>query len=131
METKRKEVLDLDSLISSEAKQSSSYRKLSQDRRKAALLLDQDSQKYKSHVQKIDVFLRDSISMFADCLRLSDMYDDDVLTRLCSLWFGNFDDEQLQQYINASIASIPSPRIRILCPSTHCSAFSLINEWRY
>jgi hypothetical protein len=41
METKRKGVLDLDSLISSKAKsdkQSSSYRKLSQVRRKAALL---------------------------------------------------------------------------------------------
>ena len=111
METKRKEVLDLDSLMNSEAKSekgSSSYRKLSQDRRKAALLLDQDSQKYTSHVHKIDVFLRDSISMFADCLRLSDLYDDDVLTRLCSLWFRNFDDEQLQQYINSSITNIPS-----------------------
>lgn len=111
METKRKEVIDLDSLITSEAKSdkgSSSYRKLSQDRRKAALQLDQDSQKYRSHVRKIDVFLCDSISMFADCLRLSDMYDDDVLTRLCSLWFRNFDDERLQKYINSSIASIPS-----------------------
>ena len=36
------------------------------------------------------------------------MYDDDVLTRLCSLWFGNFDDEHLQEYITASIANIPS-----------------------
>lgn len=111
METKRKEVSDLDSLMQSQTKtpqNSGSLQKLSHDRRKAALLLEQDSQKYKSHVQKLDVFLRDSITMFADCLRLSDVYDEDVLTRLCSLWFRNFEDTHVQQYISSAISSIPS-----------------------
>lgn len=110
MEAKRQEVSQLDSIIHSQAKgtRSTGYHQLNQDRRKAALVLDQDSQRYKLHVQKLDVFLRDSITMFSDCLRLSNAYDDDVLTRLCSLWFRNFDDPHVQEYINDAISTIPS-----------------------
>ncbi|KAF8318674.1 hypothetical protein DL93DRAFT_2164855 [Clavulina sp. PMI_390] len=111
VEAKQREVNDLESLISTQPrshKTSGSAHKLSSDRRKALLVLEQDSHKYQLHVQKLEVFLRDALEMFAECLRLSDRYDDDVITRLCSLWFRNFTSPELQAYISGAITAIPS-----------------------
>jgi ataxia telangiectasia mutated family protein len=111
VETKTREVTELEQMLQSQsrsAQKSGSFHKLTQERRRAGLMLDQDSQKYQLHVQKIDVFLRDSIKMFAECLCLSDEHDTDVITRLCSLWFQNFQEHQIQAYIAEAIQSIPS-----------------------
>ena len=111
VESKKKEINELEELISSQGritKKTPALAKLSQDRRRAGLLLEQDSQKYRLHVQKLDVFLQDSLRMFAECLTLSDEYDSDIITRFCSLWFRNFEEDQIQHYIAAAIASIPS-----------------------
>lgn len=111
VEAKRREISDLDSMIVSQSKTSSnaaSLRQLNHDRHKASILLEQDSQKFTQHVQKLDIFLQDAITLFADCLRLSDNYDEDVLTRLCSLWFRNFQTSSIQSYIGTAIGNIPS-----------------------
>lgn len=114
VKTKTDEVSELDRLIieSSQGQKdkhaAALLGKLEHDRKRARVILEQDSQKYRLHIQKIDVFLQDSVKMFAECLALSDEFDSDIITRLCSLWFRNFEQDEIQPYIFDAISTIPS-----------------------
>lgn len=87
---------------------------LSQAQRTAQIMYDQDAEQFTTYVKKKQAFLHDAISMFARCLILSDDHDEDAVIRLCSLWFSNFSDENLNKYIDKSINPIPSRKFIFL-----------------
>ncbi|KAK0488952.1 hypothetical protein IW261DRAFT_1547949 [Armillaria novae-zelandiae] len=63
---------------------------------KAKLVLEHDTARYGQFIHERDTFLEHAITMYANCLTLSDQFDDDALIRLCSLWLAHFDEEDLQ-----------------------------------
>ena len=116
MERKQLEVQEYASALSSSSRSTDSKHRtaLSQAQRTAKLMLDQDARQFTLHVEKLNSFLRDAITMFTRSLVLSDEYDQDAVIRLCSLWFSNFNDVHLNQYISESIDAIPSRKFVFL-----------------
>ncbi|KAK0501309.1 hypothetical protein EDD18DRAFT_731100 [Armillaria luteobubalina] len=81
---------------------------------KARLVLEHDRARYRQFLQERDTFLEHAITMYANCLTLSDQFDDDALIRLCSLWLAHFDEEALQASVSAAIRRIPSHKFIFL-----------------
>ncbi len=76
--------------------------------RKAKAVFEQDSKQFNLHMEKMTLFLHNAIAMYGRCLVLSNDYERDSVIHLCSLWFRNFEDEELNRYIEGVIDPIPS-----------------------
>ncbi|KAK0202615.1 hypothetical protein DFS33DRAFT_1384994 [Desarmillaria ectypa] len=81
---------------------------------KAKLVLEHDTAHYGQILHERHTFLEHAITMYANCLVLSDRFDDDAPIRLCSLWLANFDEENLQAAVAASIRRVPSRKFIFL-----------------
>lgn len=81
---------------------------------KAKTLLAADEGEYERHNGSLMTFLKLAIDMYSRCLATSDIFDDDVPIRFCSLWFANFDDKYLQNGIMDAVDRIPSRKFVFL-----------------
>lgn len=93
---------------------SNEYRALSEDQKKAKAVLAEDEEAYKQHNGALVTFLDLAIDMYSRCLAASDIFDDNVPIRFCSLWFANFDDQRLQDTLKKAVARIPSRKFVFL-----------------
>ncbi|KAF9218963.1 hypothetical protein BS17DRAFT_718960 [Gyrodon lividus] len=87
---------------------------LTDDQTKAKALLAEDEEAYKRHNGSLITFLDLAITMYSRCLAASDLFDDDVPIRFCSLWFANFEDRRLQDRLKKAVNRIPSRKFVFL-----------------
>ncbi|KAF9240715.1 hypothetical protein BU15DRAFT_87599 [Melanogaster broomeanus] len=90
------------------------YYGLVEDQTKARALLTEDEEAYKRHNGALVTFLDLAITTYARCLAVSDLFDDDVPIRFCSLWFANFEDQRLQDRLKKAVSRIPSRKFVFL-----------------
>ncbi|KIJ20941.1 hypothetical protein PAXINDRAFT_125515 [Paxillus involutus ATCC 200175] len=90
------------------------YLLLTEDQTKAKALLAEDEEAYKRHNGTLVAFLDLAITMYSRCLAASDLFDDDVPIRFCSLWFANFEDRRLQDGLTKAVNRIPSRKFVFL-----------------
>jgi ataxia telangiectasia mutated family protein len=87
---------------------------LTHDQKQAERLLREDTQRYKKHSESLSTFLQQAIDMYSRCLQAADDFDNDGHIRLVSLWFANFNDNDLQDKVRFSIDRIPSRKFVFL-----------------
>ncbi|KAG9313005.1 hypothetical protein JVU11DRAFT_6444 [Chiua virens] len=90
------------------------YAALFEDQKKALAVLAEDEEAYKQHNGTLVAFLDLAITMYSRCLAASDIFDDDVPIRFCSLWFANFEDRKLQDTLMKAVARVPSRKFVFL-----------------
>ncbi|KIJ65638.1 hypothetical protein HYDPIDRAFT_167269 [Hydnomerulius pinastri MD-312] len=90
------------------------YNILADDQSKAKALLAEDEEAFERHNGALLTFLDMALNMYSRCLAASDLFDDDVLIRFCSLWFANFEDRKLQDRIKKAVNRIPSRKFVFL-----------------
>ncbi|KDQ11887.1 hypothetical protein BOTBODRAFT_162335 [Botryobasidium botryosum FD-172 SS1] len=110
---KRAEVEDCEKALHTERDPERRSR-LTRQKHTAKLQLAQDEARYAAQISSRDKFLGESITSFTRCLRISDDYDGDAVIQICSLWFGNFNDEKLNKDIRRSLEGIPSRKFAFL-----------------
>ncbi len=93
---------------------SRAFMELKHDQDKAERLHREDTQRYKKHSESLSTFLRQAIDMYSRCLQAADDFDNDGHIRLVSLWFANFNDNDLQDTVQFSIDRIPSRKFVFL-----------------
>jgi serine-protein kinase ATM len=93
---------------------SRTYLELKHDQEKAEKLLREDMQRYRKHSESLSTFLQQAIDMYSRCLQAADDFDNDGHIRLVSLWFANFNDNDLQDKARPSIDRIPSRKFVFL-----------------
>lgn len=93
---------------------SRAFLELKHDQGKAERLLREDTQHYKKHSESLSTFLQQAIDMYSRCLQAADDFDNDGHIRLVSLWFANFNDNDLQDKVRSSIDRIPSRKFVFL-----------------
>ena len=93
---------------------SNAFRELKREQGKAEKLLREDTQRYEKHSETLSTFLQQAIDMYSRCLQAADDFDNDGHIRLVSLWFANFNDNDLQDKIRFSIDRIPSRKFVFL-----------------
>ena len=93
---------------------SRAFDELKHDQQKAEKLLREDTQRYKKHSESLSTFLHQAIDMYSRCLQAADDFDNDGHIRLVSLWFANFNDNDLQDKVRFSIDRIPSRKFVFL-----------------
>lgn len=93
---------------------SNEYYALFEDQKKAKAVLAEDEEAYKQHNGALVTFLDLAINMYSRCLAASDIFDDNVPIRFCSLWFANFEDQRLQDAFKNAVARIPSRKFVFL-----------------
>lgn len=87
---------------------------LFEDQKNAKAVLAEDEEAYKQHNGALVTFLDLAVDMYSRCLAASDIFDDDVPIRFCSLWFANFEDRRLQDTFKKAVARIPSRKFVFL-----------------
>lgn len=90
------------------------FSELKRDQDKAEKLLREDMQRYRKHNESLSTMLQQAIDMYSRCLQAADNWDNDGHIRLVSLWFANFNDNDLQEKIRPSIDRIPSRKFVFL-----------------
>jgi serine-protein kinase ATM len=93
---------------------SGAFRELKHEQDKAERLFREDTQRYNKHSETLSTFLQQAIDMYSRCLQAADDFDNDGHIRLVSLWFANFNDNELQDKIRFSIDRIPSRKLVFL-----------------
>lgn len=94
---------------------SAQFHALSQDQRRAEALLKQDQDLFQQHNHAIDSFLEQAIEMYSRSLEASDAFDDDGTIRMCSLWFANFENVNLQpNKVRTALKRVPSRKFVFL-----------------
>lgn len=96
--------------------QTDNHRKvrLEHEQKKAMKLLTEDSELFGKHNTLRDTLLRQAIEMHSRCLEASDSFDNDSVTRFCSLWFATFDDDSISDAVKAGLSRIPSRKLIVL-----------------
>ena len=113
-ERKEKEIQLRKEQISRTQSGSKAFLELKYDQDKAEKLLREDMQRYRKHHESLSMFLQQAIDMYSRCLQAADNFDNDGHIRLVSLWFANFNDNDLQEKIRPSIDRIPSRKFVFL-----------------
>jgi len=113
-ERKEKEIQHRKEQISRTQSGSKNFLDLKLDQEKAERLLREDTQFYRKHNESLSTFLQQAIDMYSRCLQAADNFDNDGHIRLVSLWFANFNDNDLQGKIRSSIDRIPSRKFVFL-----------------
>jgi ataxia telangiectasia mutated family protein len=96
--------------------QTDSHRKerLKHEQTKARRLLTEDSELFGKHNVLRNSFLKQAIEMHSRCLEASDSFDNDSVTRFCSLWFATFDDDSISNAVKVGLSRIPSRKLIML-----------------
>ena len=113
-ERKEKEIQHRKEQMSRTPSGSRTFHELRHDQEKAERLLREDTQRYRKHSESLTTFLQQAIDMYSRCLQASDDFDNDGHIRLVSLWFANFNDNDLQDTVRSSIDRIPSRKFVFL-----------------
>jgi ataxia telangiectasia mutated family protein len=113
-ERKEKEIRLRKEQISRTQSGSKAFHSLKYDQEKAEKLLREDMQRYRKHHESLSMLLQQAIDMYSRCLQAGDNFDNDGHIRLVSLWFANFNDNDLQEKIRPSIDRIPSRKFVFL-----------------
>ena len=113
-ERKEKEIQHRREQILKTQSGSRALKELIYDQEKAEKLLREDTQRYKKHSESLSTFLQQAIDMYSRCLQAADEFDNDGHIRLVSLWFANFNDNDLQDKVRFSIDRIPSRKFVFL-----------------
>jgi ataxia telangiectasia mutated family protein len=87
---------------------------LKYDQERAEKLHREDTQRYRKHSESLSTFLEQAIDMYSRCLQAADDFDNDGHIRLVSLWFANFNDNDLQDKVRLSIDRLPSRKFVFL-----------------
>ncbi|KZS90750.1 hypothetical protein SISNIDRAFT_518835 [Sistotremastrum niveocremeum HHB9708] len=87
---------------------------LSQHKRRAEILLEEDSARAQEHRMARDQFLIQAMDMFAQSLAKSDAYDTDSAIRFISLWFSNFGVPHFEDAIRRAVTLVPSRKFIFL-----------------
>lgn len=114
VDRKSQEIKQRDSQLRRTQPGSNEYYLLFEDQKKAKAVLAEDEEAYKQHNGALVTFLDLAINMYSRCLAASDIFDDDVPIRFCSLWFANFEDRRLQDTFRDAVARIPSRKFIFL-----------------
>ncbi|KAF9075300.1 hypothetical protein BDP27DRAFT_1315847 [Rhodocollybia butyracea] len=80
----------------------------------AKKVLAQDNKATADFIANRDAVLKQAIQMYSRCLEVSDMFDEDVPIRLCSLWLSNFDYIAIQKDLAEAINRVPSRKLVFL-----------------
>ena len=113
-ERKEKEIQHRKEQMSRTQSGSKTFFDLKHDQDKAEKLLREDMQRYRKHSESLSTLLQQAIDMHSRCLQAADNFDNDGHIRLVSLWFANFNDNDLQEKIRPSIDRIPSRKFVFL-----------------
>jgi ataxia telangiectasia mutated family protein len=113
-ERKEKEIQNRREQILRTQSGSRAFNELKHDQGQAERLLREDTQRYKKHSESLSTFLQQAIDMYSHCLQAADDFDNDGHIRLVSLWFSNFNDNDLQDKVRFSIDRIPSRKFVFL-----------------
>jgi serine-protein kinase ATM len=92
----------------------SSRNHLSQHQRKATAIYEEDVAQFSVHTESRRTFLVQAIDMYSRCLQASDEFDDSAVIRLCSLWFANFGETDIQPNFGQAFARIASRKFIFL-----------------
>ncbi|KAF8480561.1 hypothetical protein JB92DRAFT_3041117 [Gautieria morchelliformis] len=92
----------------------SSRSHLSQHQRKATAIYEEDVAQFSVHTESRKTFLVQAIDMYSRCLQASDEFDDSAVIRLCSLWFANFGESDIQPNFSQAFARIASRKFIFL-----------------
>lgn len=114
MDRKSQEIKQRESQLLRIPPGSHQYYALFEDQKKAMAVLAEDEEAYKQHDGALVTFLDLAINMYSRCLAASDIFDDNVPIRFCSLWFANFEDRRLQDTFKNAVARIPSRKFVFL-----------------
>lgn len=87
---------------------------LTSEQAKAKTIYAEDSKAYQRHTGARDAFLILALDMYSRCLASSDRFDDDGPIRFSSLWFANFDDDGIQDKLQAALDRVPSRKFVFL-----------------
>ncbi|KAL0953735.1 hypothetical protein HGRIS_004926 [Hohenbuehelia grisea] len=87
---------------------------LQSEQTRANKLLANDQVLFREHNATRDAFLMQAIDMYSRCLESSDAFDSDAPIRLCSLWFANFDDNNVQDIVAKGFSRISSHKFVFL-----------------
>ena len=92
------------------------YKSIQRALERAKTEFSQDDKQYQAHNSVRYAFLDKAIEMHALSLEATDRYDDDACIRLCSLWFANFEleDVTFQDKLSMVLARIPSRKFVFL-----------------
>jgi ataxia telangiectasia mutated family protein len=113
-ERKEKEIQHRKEQMSRTMSGSRAFYELKYDQDKAEKLLREDMQRYRKHSESLSMLLQQAIDMYSRCLQAADNFDNDGHIRLVSLWFANFNDNDLEEKIRPSIDRIPSRKFVFL-----------------
>lgn len=113
VERKKQELAQLSESIRTTTS-GSSRTHLSQHQRKAEAIYAEDVAQFSVHTESRTTFLVQAIDMYSRCLQASDEFDDSAVIRLCSLWFANFGEAELQQNFSHAFSRIPSRKLIFL-----------------
>jgi ataxia telangiectasia mutated family protein len=113
-ERKEKEIQHRKEQMSRTQSGSRTFYELKYDQDKAEKLLQEDMQRYRKHSESLSTLLQQAIDMYSRCLQAADNFDNDGHIRLVSLWFANFNDNDLQETIRPSVDRIPSRKFVFL-----------------
>ena len=113
-ERKEKEIQHRKEQMSRTQSGSKTFYDLKFDQDKAEKLLREDMQRYRKHSESLSTLLQQAIDMYSRCLQAANNFDNDGHIRLVSLWFANFNDNDLQEKIRPSIDRIPSRKFVFL-----------------
>lgn len=92
---------------------------LKHEQERAQRLLQTDSELFRKHNDLRETLLNQAIEMHSRCLETSDEFNDDSAIRLCSLWFGNFDDESILETVSKALDRTPSGKLVFLAVSIY------------
>jgi ataxia telangiectasia mutated family protein len=90
------------------------FEKLRRVQSKAQAQLTEDRKSFLHHEEARVKFLRQAIDMCARSMQISDAFDEDAAIRLCSLWFANFHDDDLQNVVGESLDRVASRKFVFL-----------------
>ncbi|KAI0704256.1 hypothetical protein BC835DRAFT_810570 [Cytidiella melzeri] len=116
IDRKTTEVKRRDDELANLRRNNQSNRQLESDKKRAQTMLNTDIALYTEHLKSRNIFLKQAIDMYSQCLASSDAFNDDAPIRLCSLWFSNFDNSQedLPSKVGTALSRIPSHKFVFL-----------------
>jgi ataxia telangiectasia mutated family protein len=75
---------------------------------------EEDERRYKEQTQTLVLFRGRAIEMFSRCMAVCDLYDDESIMRLISIWFSHFEESELYGKLEDAIARVPSHKFVFL-----------------
>ncbi|TDL15654.1 hypothetical protein BD410DRAFT_902474 [Rickenella mellea] len=87
---------------------------LNRHQTKAQTILEQDTAQFLVVIKARETYLNEAVRLLSHCLEMSEDYNGDATIRLCSLWFSNFGNDDLNETICAALNRISSRKFVFL-----------------